>query len=464
MGISQARTIAFDVLRRVETQNAYADEVLRAELGPSIRTEDAGLATELTMGVLRWQRLLDFLTGRYLTKVAKTLDVEVRVALRLGIYQLWFLERVPAHAAVHESVELVKRARKRSAAPLVNAVLRKAAKDASQLAQPRGALASLLPKELPLAEQMGILHSHPTWLVERWLRNFGEERTRKLLEANDAVPAVSCTLLDSRRREDVLTSLKKAGCVVAPGLLLRDAWTLHGGNPAASEAMQKGWAAIQDEASQAVAHLVAVEEGNAVLDLCAAPGGKTILLARAAGSQGHVIAADLHAHRVRAMAERFEAAGVRNVEPVTIDGAQPRTFERRFDRILVDAPCSGTGTLARHPEIRWQLRSEDLTDLHARQVRLLSNGLANLAPRGRLICSTCSLEPEENELVVQEALGGLQGEFRVVTPRSALQRILREDIAHESLIDADGFFRTCPSVHGTDGFFAAAIERTAEKI
>src|SRR5712692_3233972 len=148
MGISQARTIAFDVLRRVETQNAFADEALRAELGSNLRTEDAGLATELTLGVLRWQRLLDFLTCRCLTKVAKSLDAEVRIALRLGVYQLWFLERVPAHAAVHESVELVKRARKRSAAPLVNAVLRKAAKEASQMAQPRSAFASLLPTGL----------------------------------------------------------------------------------------------------------------------------------------------------------------------------------------------------------------------------------------------------------------------------------------------------------------------------
>src|SRR6266478_1315001 len=165
MSISQARTIAFDVLRRVETQKAFADEALRAELGPTIRTEDAGLATELTMGVLRWQRLLDFLTGRYLTKVTKTLDVEVRIALRLGIYQLWFLERVPAHAAVHESVELVKRARKRSAAPLVNAVLRKAAAEATQLARSRAAIAPLLPKNLRLEEELGILDSHPTWIV-----------------------------------------------------------------------------------------------------------------------------------------------------------------------------------------------------------------------------------------------------------------------------------------------------------
>jgi 16S rRNA (cytosine967-C5)-methyltransferase len=464
MPISPARTIAFDVLRRVETESAYADEVLRAELGASVRTEDAGLATELALGVLRWQRLLDFLIGRHLTNAAKILDVEVRIALRLGVYQLWFLERVPAHAAVHESVELVKRARKRSAAPLVNAVLRKAAKEAAQLAKSRSAIASFVSADLPVAEQMGILYSHPTWLVERWLRNFGDDRTRELLEANNRVPVVSCFVVDAGRREDALTSLQQARCAVEPGLLLRDAWTLHGGNPAASDAVRRGWVAIQDEASQAVAHLLAVEDGNTVLDLCAAPGGKTILLARAAGSQGRLIAVDLHEHRVRAMAERFETAGVRNVETVILDGTQPMPFERRFDRILVDAPCSGTGTLARHPEIRWQLRADDLTDLHARQVQLVKNALANLAPQGRLIYSTCSLEPEENELVVNEALGRFQNEFRVVTPQGALQRILREGVTPESLIDADGFFRTCTSIHGTDGFFAAAIEGKSEKI
>jgi 16S rRNA (cytosine967-C5)-methyltransferase len=462
MPISPARTIAFDVLRRVETQNAYADEVLRAELGSKVRTEDAGLATELTLGVLRWQRLVDFLIGRNLTKVAKTLDVEVRIALRLGMYQLWFLERVPAHAAVHESVELVKRARKRSAAPLVNAVLRKAAKEATQLEKSRSALALLLPENILLAERLGILYSHPTWLVERWLRIFGEERTQALLEANNRVPGVSCYVLDAQRRDNVRASLQKVGCMIEPGLLLRDAWTLHGGNPAASEALQQGWVAIQDEASQAVAHLLAVEEGNTVLDLCAAPGGKTILLARAAGSQGRVIAAELHEHRMRAMAQRFETAGLRNIESVALDGTQPLPFERRFDRILVDAPCSGTGTLARHPEIRWQLREEDLADLHARQVRLLKNALANLAPQGRVLYSTCSLEPEENELVVNEALAATGGEFRVVTPRNPLQRILRDGVTAESLVDTYGFFYTDPSKHGTDGFFAAAVEHKTQ--
>lgn len=458
MPISQARTIAFDILHRVETQSAFADEVLRAELNDKVGPENAGLATELTLGVLRWQRLLDFLIDRNLSKATKTLDIEVRLALRLGIYQLCFLERVPAHAAVHESVELVKRARKKSAAPLVNAVLRKSAKEAKALSHSRDAIRPFLPKDLAVEEQLGILDSHPTWMVQRWLRSFGEDAARALLQANNTVPAVSCYVLDPQHQADYEKLLQKAGCAVEPGLLLRNARSLHGGNPSASEATQRGWVVIQDEASQAVAHLLAVESGNRVLDLCAAPGGKTILLASAAGAGGRVIASDVHIRRVRAMAERFEQAGVRNVESVVADGTKPLPFERPFDRILVDAPCSGTGTLARHPEIRWRLRLENLTGLHELQVRLLSNALTKLAPGGRLIYSTCSLEPEENEVVVNEVLGSGGRKFRVVAPREALQRAVKDGVSVESLIGKDGFFRTSTAAHRTDGFFAAAIE------
>jgi len=459
MPISRARTIAFDVLLRVAKQDAYADEVLRAELDGSVKTEDAGLATELALGVLRWQRLLDFVIDRYLKKSSNMGDVEVRIALRLGVYQLLFLDRVPARAAVHESVELVKRARKRSAATLVNAVLRKAAKEPFKGNSPADTVARLFPADLPFADQIGIQYSHPTWMVERWLRIYGEERTRSLLQANNRVPVLSGYLLDPQRREDAMLSLRRAECRVQPGRLLRDAWVLEGGNPGASEAVKCGWVAIQDEASQAVARLVAPDPGNSVLDLCAAPGGKTMLLAQAAGAQGHVIAADLHEHRVRAMNERLELAGVRNVDTIVLDGAQLLLFERAFNRILVDVPCSGTGTLARHPEIRWKLRTEDLRDFHDRQARLLRNALPLLAPRGRLVYSTCSLEPEENELVVREVLGTLGDNFQIVNPRDAIERFLQESVRIQSVVYADGFFRTFPPEHGTDGFFAAAIER-----
>ena len=467
MSISRARTIAFDVLLRVAKHDAYADDVLRAELDETVMTEDAALATELTLGVLRWQRLLDFVIDRYLRKPANTADIEVRIALRLGVYQLLFLDRVPPRAAVNESVELVKRARKSSAATLVNAILRKAAREPLRGDSPADAVAGLLPGELPLSDRLGIQYSHPTWIVERWIRIYGEERTRSLLQANNRVPALSGYLLAPQRREDATLSLQKAGCRVRPGRLLRDAWVFEGGSPAACEAVSKGWVAIQDEASQAVAGLVAADPGNSVLDLCAAPGGKTLLLARAAGAQGHLVAADLHEHRVRAMRERFELAGVRNVETIAFDGEQPIPFERPFgqpfDRILVDVPCSGTGTLAPHPEIRWKLRSEDLRDLHERQARLLRNALPHLALHGRLVYSTCSLEPEENELVVREVLGALGDTFQITEPRAAIENFLQDSVSPESVLCVDGFFRTFPPEHGTDGFFAAAIERPKPK-
>ena len=459
MSISRARTIAFDVLLRVANQNAYADEALRSALGKTVSSEDAGLATELVLGVLRWRRLLDFVIGQFLKKSADSLDIEVQIALRLGAYQLLFLDRVPAAAAIYESVELTKRARKASAASLVNAVLRKTAKERPSGHSATEHVACLLAPDLPIAERLGVQYSHPTWMVERWLATFGEDRTRSLLEANNRAPVTSCFLLDRQRREDSVASLEDVGCHVQAGHLLRDAWALSGGNPAASEAVRQGWVAIQDEASQAVAHLLGVETGNRVLDLCAAPGGKTLILALAAGAQGHVVAADLHEHRVRSMKERFERAGVRNVETLILDGSQPLPFEQPFERILVDVPCSGTGTLARHPEIRWKLRCEDLGDLHDRQVCLLRNALPHLAAGGRLVYSTCSLEPEENELVIREVLRGLSSEYHLTNALAEFEHLLKDPSLAARCIAADGFFRTFPPESGTDGFFAAAIER-----
>ena len=224
MPISQARTIAFDVLLRVAKQDAYADDVLRAELNESVKTEDAGLATELSLGVLRWQRLLDFVIDRYLKTSAGTADIEVRIALRLGVYQLLFLDRVPARAAVHESVELVKRARKRSAATLVNAILRKAAKETLPGNSTADAVARLFPADLPLADRIGIQYSHPTWLVERWIRIYGEDRTRSLVQANNRVPALSgiCSTRNvarkQRRRSNGLDAASnRDDCCATPG-------------------------------------------------------------------------------------------------------------------------------------------------------------------------------------------------------------------------------------------------------
>ncbi|MGB6544343.1 MAG: transcription antitermination factor NusB, partial [Candidatus Acidiferrales bacterium] len=362
-GPSVARKIAFDVLLRVGTAGGYSDELLHEQLKQNISSVDAALATELTLGTLRRQRTLDWIIARLLplpkdrnlrrSEPVERLDAEVLISLRLGIYQLRFLERVPARAAVSESVELVKRARKLSAAGLVNAVLRRAAEEAA-----RGvAIDTLVPRDLATAERLGILHSHPTWLVERWLAQFGPDKTAALLEANNRAPRIAAAVLDPARRGDVIGSLEEAGLEIRPGRLLRNAMSISGGSPSHSEAFERGEIVLLDEASQAVAALLGVQPGDSVLDLCAAPGGKTALLAAAAGRDGTVVACDLHARRLRTLTALMKRIGATNVRGVVLDGTEALPFAQKFRRILVDAPCSGTGTLARHPEIRWRLKA-----------------------------------------------------------------------------------------------------------
>lgn len=455
MAVSISRQIAFEVLRRVEAEGAYATDVLHAELNRSVKPTDAALATEITMGVLRWRRQLDFLLERALKKPVEHLDLPVALALQMGAYQLRFLERIPARAAVNESVELVKMARKTSAASLVNAVLRKLAKQAQLPAE------KLLPPEIPPAERLGILHSHPTWMVERWLSQLGESRTVALLEANNRAPRLSCALQDASRRDEVMRGLERAGMRVEPGRLLKAAFVVSGGSPARTKEFRAGLISIQDEASQAIPLLLDVRPGERVLDLCAAPGGKTSAVMRAAGNNGFVVAADRHAHRLRAMQAQFKRIGLAGAHLVELDAAQSLPFRGDFDRILVDAPCSGTGTLARHPEIRWRLGPGQGAESREQQSRMLRMALAHLARGGSLVYSTCSIEPEENEDVVAEVLESTPSIRRVPASEAArtLEPYLSSDVDSSTLFAKDGYFRTSPPAHHTDGFFAAVLEK-----
>jgi 16S rRNA (cytosine967-C5)-methyltransferase len=466
VSLSPARRIAFEALRRVEAEGAYASDVLHAELGADLKSEDAALATEITLGVLRWRRLLDFLLAPQLKKPIEGLDLAVAIALRMGVYQLRFLQRVPARAAVNESVELVKRARKSSAASLVNAVLRRAAESAESSEGNKSAEAGLRPilsidarmAPLPSADRVAIAHSHPTWLVERWLAYFGEQRTRALIDANNCPPRLSLALHDPGHRDRIAASFEDAGLHVEPGALLKNAFAVSGGSVVRTGAFRGGLVSIQDEASQAVPLLLDVRSGDSVLDLCAAPGGKTASLARAAGNTGLVVAADRHAHRLAAMRAQFDRLRLPRINIVELDAERPLPFGAKFDRILVDAPCSGTGTLARHPEIRWRLKPEQLAEFHHLQVAMLSSAIEALAPGGRLVYSTCSLEPEENESVVVETLS--RGSAYLMTAREtavALAFYLASRLDPQSLFDSSGYFRTFPGIHHADGFFAAVL-------
>jgi 16S rRNA (cytosine967-C5)-methyltransferase len=464
MRVTLARRIAYEVLRRVEAEGAYAGDLLHARLGEDVKAADAALATELTLGVLRWRRQLDFILRPLLKKPVEQLDLPVAIALRMGVYQICFLRKVPARAAVNESVEILKVAKKASAAPLVNAVLRRVAEGTRRtgalLDDWRGGEESSA-----LAERLGILHSHPTWMVERWLERFGETRTVALLETNNRAPRLSCMAHGPAERDEVITGLEKTGLRVETGSLLREAFSVSGGSATRTEAFRKGWISIQDEASQAVPLLLGARPGERVLDLCAAPGGKTALLARAVGDGGLVIAGDRHAHRLRAMREQIERLGLTRVVAVELDAEKPLPFGPVFQRILVDVPCSGTGTLARHPEIRWRLQREQLKELHGLQVALLKNAIELLAPGGRLVYSTCSMEPEENEDVVAEALRLAGPAVQGVSADEVVRTLaphFGEGVSAADVFDGAGTFRTWPPHFQVDGFFAVAIEREGQ--
>lgn len=314
------------MLRKVE-EGGYASDLLRS-LTEKLESRDAGLASEIVFGCLRYQAQLDYLIDRL---AAKKLDPEVRIALRMGIYQLRYLDRIPAHAAVGESVELVKRTGKASAAGLVNAVLRKV--DTAPVAWPNRAT------ELSL----------PEWLAEKWDRQFGPDTTEK----------IAATFL--QKVENYVASTGR----------------------------------IQDIGAQSVVPMLDLRPGLTLLDLCAAPGNKT---AQAIQYGVEAIACDIHWHRLKTLKDL-------NCHRIVVDGTQELPFRGYFDRILVDAPCSGTGTLGRNPEIKWRLQPSDLVALRRKQIALVRNALRHLNPGGKLLYSTCSLEPEENQMVIEAVPG-----------------------------------------------------------
>jgi len=447
--VSPARQVAYQILRRVDAGRAFAVDLLQADQVSRLREVDRKLVTELVMGVLRWRGELDFQIERLSAKPLRYFDAEIATILRLAIYQVQFLQRIPKAAAVNEAVELVKAARKRSAAGLVNAVLRKC--------EPRPSLAARLESSTPDAEALeSACRSVPHWLLDRWERHFGLEASRALAWSSVVTPSTTLRTAGSEQaREDVQRELAEAGVKTRPAQYAKTALVVESGDVRSSQAWREGRVVIQDEASQLVGALVLPQPGDRVLDLCAAPGIKTAQLAAALG-EGTLVACDLSPRRLQAMARLLPKSapeGLR-LHAVHLDAARALPFAVNFNRILLDAPCSGTGTLARNPEIKSRLQPTDLPRFAARQAEMLRNALERLGRGGRLVYATCSLEPEENEQVVDQVLAEKQ-KFQLLGPEA-----MRRDFPHLSaLFDHQGYFRTRPDLHGMDGFFAAVIVR-----
>ena len=441
LSVSPARRAAFDILRRVEAEGAYASVLVSRLPESTLAREDRALAQEIALGVLRRQRLLDYFIERYSRRELSRLDLSVLIALRMGLYQLRYLTRIPQRAAVNESVNLVKMARVASAAGMVNAVLRNAARQIDEA--PAVEIADPL-------EKLSIELSHPRWMLERWMKSFGDEEARALALANNEPPPTAFRVNTSG--DETLAHLEAAGLIWRPSSLAPGAFIIE--SSAASklaQAAEQGIIYIQDEASQLVSLLLDPKSGERLLDLCAAPGSKSSHMATLAEGKAWIVACDIHPHRLATLGLTCRKLGIDSIDRVALDATAALPFAESavpFDRILIDAPCSGTGTLRRNPEIKWRLAVGDIERLADVQLRLLERATDMLRRGGRLVYSTCSIEREENEEVIRRFIES-----------GAPYRLLRPN-ARADLITAEGFVRTFPHRDGADGFFAAVLEKT----
>lgn len=449
MGVlSPARKAAFQILMAVERGQSHSDDMLRTKAVNSLPPADRNLATSLVLGVLRWQILLDQRLNALLARPKGKLEPEIRVALRLGAFQLLHLDRIPARAAIDESVELAKHAGHKFASGMVNAVLRKLS------AEPHVTAPDTSVAELAIAQ------GHPVWMVERWAANFGLETARSLCRHGQTQPALAVRL----ESPAVEAELTRAAIYLEPGELLTSARTVISGDIAATAAFKEGRVRLQDEGSQLVAELAACNPGPSqeILDACSAPGGKTLILAER-NPAAYILACETSSTRCEQLRQRLAPLGDR-IECRLVDAAT-LAEESVFDLALADVPCSGTGTLGRNPEIRHRLRLEDLARQAERQRAILEACLRSLRPGGQVVYSTCSLEPEENEQVVAAVLAA-NPQARVVPLEPRLDAMLAATIltpdAAERLrgcITQDGALRLLPGVFQTDGFFIAMLER-----
>ncbi len=419
MKISPARTAAYDILSQIERGTAHSSALL-PQFESKLEPQDRGLCHELVLGVLRNQILLDrqidALTG------GRKIDVEIRRILRLALYQLSSLDRVPSHAAVNEAVNMVLRAKKTSARGFVNAVLRKFQKS---------------PPEIGFhdeADRLAVSTSHPRWLVDRWIRVFGEHAATELLEFDNRTP-------DSEFRWTLRTTDSVRKSVERPDAPNRAEYL--------RELAANGKIYFQDRGSQMVAGAVQLRVGESFLDVCAAPGGKATLVALdSAAGRNLLVAGDVNQRRIKTLAENCRNQGADAVRIVQFDAAGPLPFaDGSFDVVLVDAPCSGTGTIRRNPEIRHHLAESDFESFAGKQLEILTNASKLIKQGGRVIYSTCSLEREENEDVCEGFLRG-DDSFRLVAAP-----------VPSEFLTPEGYARTFPPRDKMDGFFVAVLEK-----
>ena len=444
--IAPARLAAYDVLRAVSTRRSDLPAALVRARSQLQDERDRALAGEIATGTLRWQGAFDVLIAVYARRPLATLDGEVLDILRLTLFQLLHLDRVPASAAVNDAVQMTKKAGKTSAAAFVNALLRRASRERARLPLPSRTTGDET-GEIDYLEQA---LSHPRWLVERWRTRYGFEAAEAWCRFDNEPAPLSLRANRLRiGRDDLARALDEEGIDTRPAPFAPDGLIVTRGNPLLCPLASQGLFVVQDEASQIVGEVAQAKPGERILDACAAPGGKTLTMAAAMGANGMLVAADVRARRVRLLADTVGAAGAARVRVVQANAAQALPFDAIFDCVLVDAPCTGLGTLRRDPDIKWRRTPADFDAVTGLQLRILTTAAAAVRPGGRIVYATCSSEPDENELVISRFLESQPG-FRLAPLEFA---------PAPHLINSAGHLRTLPFRDRLEAFFAAAVAR-----
>ena len=453
--IAPARRVALDAVSSVSAGTDLPDALARTR-DQLTDERDRALAAAIVIGTVRWRARIDFHLQQTTTRRLDALDAIVLETLRLSVFQLLFLERVPAAAVVDDAVSLVRRGGKTSAGGFVNGVLRTLSRSRDRLVLPAAPATIHTADDRDQAiHALHVVGSHPRWLVARWIDRIGLDAATAWVTFNNVEPPL--TLRVNRRRgsrELTAERLRAVGVETAPTRLSPDGLTVTAGNPLRTSLAASGDFLLQDEASQLVPLLAGVRPGHRVLDACAAPGGKALALADDLNGVGLLVAADARARRVALLRRVLEAHSA-SASLVEHDLSRGVPFGAVFDRVLVDAPCTGLGTLRRDVDIRWRRQEADIALAAAQQTRLLAEASQAVASRGRLVYATCSSEPEENAQVVSAFLAAHPGFQRV-----SAQTLIDEGVASTLLNPETGELFTRPDDHGLESFYAAALERS----
>lgn len=447
---NNARLLAVRILTRVEKEGAYANLLLRSQLPALDQTRDRNLVTALVNGVLKNKLLLDYALRKHLSKPMSALPHEVRADLRIGIFQVLFMDKIPVSAAINESVEIARTVSKESFVPLVNSVLRKAADTAWDFQWPD-------PKRDTI-RYLSVRYSHPEWMVKRWLSRWGRQETEDLLIANNE-PAPTAIRVNTLKttKEELIVALREKDITVLEDTIIPECLVItdYGGLEQLTE-FRDGLFTVQDQSSQLVAHVLGVRENDTVLDVCSAPGGKTTHMAQLMRNKGSITAVDYYQQKLNLVGELAERLGITIIKTLEGDARELPESLGQFDRVLVDVPCSGLGVIRRRADLRWQKKEEEIKRLPELQLAILLKAAEHVRPGGDLVYSTCTLEPEENYEVVK-AFRQLRPEFTSVDLIEELPFFIEGDKDSKQL--HKGVWQILPHIHHMDGFFLAKFRR-----